>query len=252
MASPLPISRDSNDCYCAPNNLPSTPPSSIASSPIMADPCGRPHHSVMVYVTERLKNHHPTPRFSYENPAMWPYEEDYLLHTPLSQASISDEDSTIISNSSRPWSRCSESTLLEDMPTLSHYHKNGLSLPSALPDCANARGWPDQHHTRSRKCSIATKSSAPSPKCMRQISSPIDDGLDFGPFAYPNNGPRPWPTFTAQREAPKPPITEKSAWEDSDDEEEPDNNQLSRFRRRLSSPFRAFWCKGKEVRRKSA
>lgn len=256
-------------------HLPLTPPSTETSTPCQTSDHCAPQHDDLMYISHQLwsgsqEQERPTGRFSYENPT-WPDEERSLFDTPLLGYQFQDDDATIVSYSTCSQSRCSQTTLCGSLSPAeqkdSAFHTSSLAVVSSsrLPSCTYDKAlpptpsmsrpdslrWFEDPPTRSRKCSL-TGSSISSPMCTRQASSSLDNASSLDPFPVVGDRVQSWPTFVAQREAPKPPVVEeKSVWEsDSEDDEQPDT--IGRFRRRISNPLRAFLCSGKEPRRKSA
>lgn len=255
------------DTYCTPCwDVPKAPPSTGVSSPYQHVTQFPPQPQDLVYVTQRLwsGSQQHTRRFSFENPA-WPNDEDKLLGTPSLRYSTQDDDATNVSSSVRTQSRCSQSTLCESLdldedctsiplrssgPSDSYYYKN--LAPTPIYECAKSSPALKHSPNRPKKDSLAGTAIS-CPISVRQVSSPTGDGSPMCLSPVDGDRIRSWPTFVAQREAPKPPLLEeKSIWEDSDSEDEVDSTQSSRFKRRVSNPLRAFLCKGKEPRRRSA
>lgn len=258
-------------CSTPARYTPSTPPSTEASSPYPSlYPCP-PQEKDLTYVTQRLwsGSHHYTPRFSYENPT-WPDEEEYLLGSPSNPFLIQDDDVTMVSNSGRTDSRCSQSTVCGSLSSDEKAHSSSQGynyaihppellqtsyqkdLPSTpTEDYLHSLAGRGDAHMKLRKCSHAG-SSASGSICTSQVSSPIRATSGVSPGSTANYRINSWPTFAAQREAPSPPILEeKSGWDDSDSDGEAGGHRLGRFRRRVSNQLRVFLCTSRP-RRKSA
>lgn len=243
------------------------PPSTETSTPAQRTAQAPPLPQVLMYVTDRLQSGFPkhTRRFSFENPT-WPDDEDDLLGLPSCRYSTQEDDVTIVSHSVRPGSRYSQSTLYgsismdEDCGTILPGYSGSpqgyryKALPPTPPyGSPKSSPIPENFPSRSGKGSVAGLSIS-GPRSERHVSSPLRN--DVPPCSFPMDGNRilSWPNFVAQRGAPQPPVVEeKSVWDhDSDSEEEEGASQSSRFKRRFSNPLRAFWCRGKEPRRRSA
>ncbi|KAL8994568.1 MAG: hypothetical protein Q9188_007029 [Gyalolechia gomerana] len=225
-----------------------------------------------MYVTQRLwsGSQHHTRRFSFENPT-WPDEEEYLLDIPSLRFSSQDEDATIVSNLARTQSRCSQKTLCGSV-SLNHesYLDPGKRDQADVGAfelsqnfyCKDLPPTPPCNHLESpslrccpvqpRKFSLAN-SYASDPEHEKQELSATENVSPDVPSPVKGNRVRSWPIFVAQRKAPTPPIMEeKSAWSDSGSDDEGEEDQIARFKRRISTPLRSFLCRGKEPRRKSA
>ena len=264
----------SRDIPMPANDLPLTPPSTETSTPYQTLTHCPPQHSDLEYVTHRLwsgsQQQQHTRRFSFENPT-WPDEEGYWLDVPLLRCHTHDDDATIVSNSSRTQSPCSQKTLCESFdldeqsytapqkspwvfaarPQLPHYSYDKALPPTPPTDRLDFSSSLRLHlPTRSRKCSLAG-SSISSPICATPRSSALRSPSSHEPCRSDDELMQSFPTFEDPREAPKPPVVEKSGW-DSDSEDEERTNIRRGIRRRFSEPFRAFLCSGKEPRRKSA
>lgn len=252
-------------------NIPSTPPSTEASSPYRSLYPHPPQEKDLTYVTQRLwsGSYQHTPRFSYENPT-WPDEEEYLLGSPSNRFSIHDDDATIVSNSGRTDSRCSQTTVCGSLsfddkvnsPSQAYIHAvhpsrlPQTSYQKALPptpsvDRPDSSAWREGAPTSLRKCIVAG-SSASGPTCTSQVPSSIRAASSVSPGITATYRINSCPTFAAQREAPSPPISEeKSVWDDSDSDVEAEAYRFGRFRHRVSNRLRAFLCTGRP-RRQSA
>lgn len=258
---------DPRDGYSTPVwRLPMAPPSTEASSPFQCVTNPLPHSQDLMHVMERLwsGSQKHTRRFSFENPE-WSDDEGYLLAAPSYQSSSRDEDATVVDDSTPTYSRCSQSTLCGNLclnedsdsiglpspsPLGSHYHETLPSNPSR--DCPESSPAIRHFSPRHRKGSLAGLAISP-PLSVRQDSAPLGNVSPVCASAIDGDRIRSWPIFIARRDAPKPPVLEeKSVWDDSDSEDGAEPSQSSRFRRRVSNPLRAFLCKGKEPRRKSA
>lgn len=263
----LPQSFDPRDGYSTPGwDLPMAPPSTEASSPYQRIARSSPQPQDLMYVTERLwsRSQKHTRRFSFENPT-WPDDEEYLFGASSSRFSAQDDDATIVSNSVRTQSRCSQTTLCGSLnpndsdsvaaaPSLKPSECLQLQALPPAPDSGCLSFSPTYEHVASQPSQGCLRGSPISGSaCMRQVSYPLGYVSHVHPSPTHDDRVYPWPTFVAQRAAPKPPvIEEKSAWDDSDSEGETERTQSSRFKRRFSNPLRAFLCKGKEPRRRSA
>ncbi|KAL8777293.1 MAG: hypothetical protein Q9203_006424 [Teloschistes exilis] len=251
--------------------IPSTPPSTEASSPYPSlYPCP-PQEKDLTYVIQRLwsGSHRYTPRFSYENP-IWPDEEEYLLGSPSNPFLMQDDDATMVSNSGRTDSRCSQTTVCGSLSSDEKAHSSSQAQkydihPPELLQASYQKGLPspptedrlqslagrEEAHMKLGKCSHAG-SSASGSICTSQVSSPIRATLGISLGTTGNYRINSWPTFAAQREATSPPLLEeKSGWDDSDSDVEAGEHRLGRFRRRVSNRLRVFLCTGRP-RRQSA
>lgn len=255
------------DGYSTPGwDILTAPPSTETSSPAQRVPQPSPLPQDLMYVTQRLRSgsQKHTRRFSFENPT-WPDDEDCLLGLPSRRHSTQDDNATIIVHSVRPQSRCSQSTLCGSYSMNEDYESTALrysespqsyrykALPPT-PPYGNPKSSPTFEHfpSRSRKGSL-TGLSISGPISPGHVSSSRND-MAACPSLMDSNRIRSWPAFVAQRKAPKPPVVEeKSVWDhDSDSEDEEGASQSLTFKRRVSNPLRAFWCRGKESRRRSA
>ena len=249
---------------------PMTPPSTEASSPFPDWSRHSPQPKDMMYVTQRLWSgpKHHTPRFSFENPT-WPEEEGYPEETSSLWSSVQGDDVTIADNSTGTQSRCSQVTLCGSLTSgkedgwiskrgrLTDYGPFGLSQSSydkTLPPTPSYEYEARFDHSsqRQKQCRLEEVltswplSEKKTPSGLRNISPAI-------PLSTGGDRVHSWPAFAAQREAPKPPVTESSAWSDSETEAEgAEKDQVARFRRKISNPLRAILCRGKGPRRKSA
>ncbi|KAL8756360.1 MAG: hypothetical protein Q9184_004533 [Pyrenodesmia sp. 2 TL-2023] len=268
LVSPSPQTPRPKDGYSTPGwDILTAPPSTETSSPAQRVTQPPPLPQDLLYVTDRLRSGSlkHTRRFSFENPT-WPDEEDYLLGLDPRRYSIQDDDATIVAYSLRPQSRCSQSTLCGSFSMNQNCESSTLrnsgspqsygdkNLPPT-PPYGNPKSSPTFDHfpSRSRKGSL-TGLPISGPISAGHVSSPLRNDVPPWPSLVDDNRIRSWPTFVAQREAPKPPVVEeKSVWDhDSDSEDEEDASQSSRFKRRVSNPLRAFWCRGKKPRPRSA
>ncbi len=263
-----PQTRLPTDGYSTPIwDILTAPPSTETSSPAQRITQAPPLPQVLMYVADRLRSGSQTHtrRFSFENPA-WPDDEDDPLGLPSRHYSIQEDDATIVSCSVRPQSGYSQSTLCgrismgEDCgSTFPGYSRSPQGYKyktlQPTPPYGSPKSSPisENFPPRSGKGSVARLSTS-GPISERHVSSPLRN--DVPPCSFPMTGDRilSWPNFVAQRGAPQPPVVEeKSVWDhDSDSEDEEGASQSSRFKRRFSNPLRAFWCRGKEPRRKSA
>ena len=247
-----------------------------ASTPYETSTHCPPQHDDLMYVTHQLwsgSQQDHTRRFSYENPT-WPDEDGYLFDIPLLRYHTQDDDATTANSATRTQSQCSQTTLCGSLspaqqkyttppkssstvaafPRLPQYpHDKALPpTPSTgRPDSPSSLRWFEDFPTRSRKCSL-TGSSISSPICTTQGSSPLRNAPAYEPFPSVGDRVHSWPTFVAQREAPKPLVVEEKSVFESDSEDETKSDTLRRIRRRISNPLRTFLCSAKEPRRQSA